>query len=231
MLWGGHSFFPVFVLALLSTISFPITDQYYWGFLVTVPLLAATILLALRRSSVPRRTLRWATLAAILAFFGTMASETAATTPEVRPAVAISSLLMALLLLVALPAIMREALAHRHVNVNTLAAAVTGYLLIGLLFAMVYRFLGAVQTPAFFADGREELAGAFQYYSFITLTTTGYGDYVPATDAGQAVAVLEAVTGQVFLVTAVARIVSLLGQERSWSLPPRGPETGSDQSQ
>jgi hypothetical protein len=56
-----------------------------------------------------------------------------------------------------------------------------------------------------------------QYFSFITLSTTGYGDYTARGDAGRSMAVLEAVLGQIFLVTLVARLVALYGMVR----PPR----------
>ena len=48
----------------------------------------------------------------------------------------------------------------------------------------------------------------FQYFSFTTLTTLGYGDFTAAQDSGRAVAVLEAMVGQMFLATLVARLVA-----------------------
>jgi hypothetical protein len=231
-LWSSESFFPVLVLALVSTVSFPITDRFRWGFLITLPILAATILLAFHRSDVRRKTLRVATALTVVAFLGAMAAQTAGAAPDSRPSGVVSSLLLAVLLFFSLPVITRRAFAQRRVNLNTLAAAVTAYLLIGLFFATTYRFLSAVQDAAFFGGemaGQNE-AGDFHYFSFITLTTTGFGDFVPATDAGRAVAILEALTGQVFLVTAVARVVSLLGQDRR--LPrPDDAAPSTDQSQ
>jgi voltage-gated potassium channel Kch len=56
------------------------------------------------------------------------------------------------------------------------------------------------------------------YYSFITLTTTGYGDFVPLADVARMVAVTEALLGQVYLVTIVALLVSNVGGSRR----PRG---------
>jgi len=58
----------------------------------------------------------------------------------------------------------------------------------------------------------------FQFFSFVTLTTLGYGNLVPASDVGQSLAVMEAVLGQVFLVTVVALAVGNLGA----ALPKRG---------
>ena len=52
------------------------------------------------------------------------------------------------------------------------------------------------------------------YFSFITLTTVGYGDIVPGIDATRGLAATEAVTGQLFLVTIVARVIAMMGHER-----------------
>jgi hypothetical protein len=219
MLWGHDSFFPVLLLALTSVAAFPMTDNLRWGHLVTGPLIAATIVAAFHRSQVRPRVLRWATILVVVAMLGSLASQTAAHPPESRLSDIISSFLMAFLLFFSLPAIIRRAFAQTKVGLNTLAAAVTAYLLIGLFFTYVFRSIAAIQGVAFFVQGDVPI-GQYQYFSFITLTTVGYGDLVPATDPGRAAAILEALTGQVFLVTAVARVVSLMGQERAVRRPP-----------
>jgi hypothetical protein len=131
-----------------------------------------------------------------------------------------TALLMGAVVLTALPAIIRQAFRHEKVTVNTLAAAVVAYLFIGFFFTSAFRLIGVVEDVPFFSEVSAPHAGIFQYFSFITLTTTGYGDFTAATDAGRAAALLEAVVGQVFLVTAVARIVSLLGQRQGKGAEP-----------
>ena len=66
--------------------------------------------------------------------------------------------------------------------------------------------------PFFGPDGRGSLSQDL-FFSFVTLTTVGYGNLVPAANPGQTLAVIEAVTGQLFLVVAVGKIIS--------SMPPR----------
>ena len=96
--------------------------------------------------------------------------------------------------------------------------ALSAYLLIGMAFGFAYRFLGGVQASAFFgAQGDGDLADDL-FFSFITLTTTGYGNLVPAENPGQSMAVLEALLGQLFLVTAVAKLVTAW-KPRAWAAP------------
>ena len=90
---------------------------------------------------------------------------------------------------------------------STVAGAACAYLLIGLFFASVYTFLAGASTDPFFAQTETERAVDFLYFSFITLTTVGYGDLSAAADLGRMLAAGEALTGQLFLVTVVALVV------------------------
>ncbi len=126
--------------------------------------------------------------------------------------VAIGSAAYTLLLALLFPAILRRGFTHRTINLNTVAASLSAYLLLGLIFASAYRFIQIVTPPMF---AQHNVNGfTYIYFSYVTLTTVGYGDFTAANDAGRAVAVLEALFGQVFLVTIVAMVVSNLGQER-----------------
>lgn len=101
--------------------------------------------------------------------------------------------------------------AESRVTRNVIYAAVIVYLLMGLLWADLYQLLYHLQPDAF------EIAGiqtadpnrVFVYYSYVTLTTLGYGDISPLTDLGYSMAVLEAVIGQLYLTVLVARLVGL----------------------
>jgi hypothetical protein len=82
------------------------------------------------------------------------------------------------------------------------------YLMVGLMFASGYAALQHLATSDFFADHQPANTQTFQYFSFTTLTTLGYGDFTAAQSDGRSIAVLEALTGQVFMATLVARLVS-----------------------
>jgi hypothetical protein len=79
-------------------------------------------------------------------------------------------------------------------------------------------------TPFFGADGDGNLSQDL-FFSFVTLTTTGYGNLVPAANPGQSLAVLEALLGQLFLITAVGKIVTAW-RPRAWRESPRDADNG-----
>ena len=100
--------------------------------------------------------------------------------------------------------------------------AIIAYLMIGMSFAFSYRALGALGASPFFGSQGDGNFSQDLYFSFTTLTTTGYGNLVPAANPGQSLAVSEMMIGQLFLVTAVAKVVT------SWR-PGRGrPPTDND---
>ena len=92
--------------------------------------------------------------------------------------------------------------------------ALTIYLLIGMCLACGYDAISAFASAPIYADG--EVANHYNdvYFSFITMTTVGYGDFAPVNRVARMVAVLEALTGQLYLVTIVALIVSNVGRRR-----------------
>jgi Ion channel len=106
-----------------------------------------------------------------------------------------------------LVALLDRVLRHEHVTMQTLFGAVCAYFLIGLMFSGVYGALNDLGSASLFGDTVDQ--SVFSYFSFTTLTTVGFGDYTATTDLGRRIAVIEAVLGQVFLATTVARLVSL----------------------
>jgi ion channel len=129
----------------------------------------------------------------------------------------------AVLYLIAPFSITRSLLFRREVDLQTVLGAIDIYLLVGMLFAFIYRFLGVVQPSAFFgaAVGDGKLPQDL-FFSFTTLTTTGYGNYVPAGNPGQSFAVAEMLIGQLFLVIAVAKVINAY-------TPVRRPISGSQE--
>ena len=116
--------------------------------------------------------------------------------------------------------IIRHLLLRQTVDTQTMLGAITAYLMIGMSFAFSYRALGALVAGPFFGSQGDGSFSQDLFFSFITLTTTGYGNLVPAANPGQSVAVLEMLVGQLFLVTAVAKVVSSWRPGRGSGRPP-----------
>jgi hypothetical protein len=120
-----------------------------------------------------------------------------------------SSFLIVSLLLVAAVAILRAVLMETEVGFRTILGAISVYTILGLLFTFLYAAIDRVESTPFFGSGVSVNGGDFLFFSFTTLTTTGYGNLVPAGQPGKMFAGLEMLMGQIFLVTLVAGLVSL----------------------
>jgi len=113
-----------------------------------------------------------------------------------------------LLLLMAVVMVVRRVLAQPEITIQSIYGALSAYLITGLMFASGYAAMEHLERSDFFANNQPANSQTFQYFSFTTLTTLGYGDFTAAESSGRSIAVLEALTGQVFLATLVARLVS-----------------------
>ena len=118
------------------------------------------------------------------------------------------ALVSALLYLGAPFTIVRHLVLRRTVDRETVLGAIAAYLMMGMFFAFSYRALGAIQAGPFFGASGDGTFPQDLFFSFTTLTTTGYGNLIPAGNPGESFAVLEMLIGQLFLVTAVAKAVN-----------------------
>jgi hypothetical protein len=102
----------------------------------------------------------------------------------------------------------------KKVDSETIYAALSTYLLAGLFFGQLYWSLeriwpGSIVGP----DPISEITSV--YYSFVTLATLGYGDYLPRTDIARGVATFEVIGGQLYLAVMVARLIGLFVPKQS----------------
>ena len=125
-----------------------------------------------------------------------------------------------LLYLIAPYSIVRHLILRSQIDTETLLGAIAAYLLIGMFFAFAYKAAGEFGSVPFFGAAGHGTLTQDLFFSFVTMTTVGYGNLVPAANPGQTFAVLEAVTGQLFLVVAIGKIISGLQ-------PRRGERSGS----
>jgi hypothetical protein len=106
-------------------------------------------------------------------------------------------------------AVLRAVLAESEVGFKTILGAISVYLIFGLLFTSLYVVIDKLQAGSFFEPARELQTGDYVFFSFTTLTTTGYGNLVPGGQPGKMFSVLEMLVGQIFLVTLIAGLVSV----------------------
>ena len=111
-------------------------------------------------------------------------------------------------------AILRSIIAHRQISWATVVGAISIYISIGLFFACFHQIVFEFNDAAYVVSQGKLQSASFQYFSFITLTTVGFGDVVATTDLARTMVALEAVIGQIFLVTIVALVVGNLGRTR-----------------
>jgi Ion channel len=114
-----------------------------------------------------------------------------------------------LLVTATLPVTLNRILHHRKVTWETVLGALCAYVLIGLLFAFLYLAVSDLRSEPFFVQPGPHSQSEYLYFSFVALTTLGFGDLSPAQGLPQALTVLEALIGNIFLVTLVARLVTL----------------------
>lgn len=109
--------------------------------------------------------------------------------------------------------IIRRLLRHTDVTLRTLMGAISAYLLIAIAFYFLFLTVNAFQDGEFFEEPQPR--PAFMYFSLTTITTVGYGDLPPKTNLARLLASTEAIIGSVYLVTFVARLVTLLPRRES----------------
>ena len=121
--------------------------------------------------------------------------------------------LIGLLLAFAAPVIILLRIFHSpRITVRLVLGALAIYLLLGLTYAYLYPVIGVLTGEPFFVQTEKAGSIDFVYFSYVTLTTVGYGDFTASTSAGRIFAVSEALTGQLYLVSAVALLVGNIGQ-------------------
>ena len=119
--------------------------------------------------------------------------------------------LVAVIVTAGVPVALTRGLVRLLRDFGATASAVAGslaiYLSTGVVFAWIVGFIAQVASTPYFAQHTSGTQGDKVYYSFTTLTTTGFGDLTPATSAGHALAVIEMLTGQLYLVTVIGLLI------------------------
>jgi len=120
----------------------------------------------------------------------------------------ITALIYAVFLVMAIIAITKKLFSVRKVSTDTIIGGICVYILLGFLWALFYYLIYCFDKGAFSLQAHSTNPNLF-YFSFTTLTTTGFGDIVPLDKMAMVLASLEAVVGQMYLAVLIARLVGL----------------------
>jgi hypothetical protein len=183
-----------------------------WARVLPLALYLIALLFALRGRGAAGRVRAWLRWVSVT---GSVAAGVAVVLVANHVVRGLVSLWLAVVLTVAIVVVVRRILVeHRVVTLQTIFGALSAYLLIGFTFAALFSAVAQFENGPLFINHHPATSDTIQYFSFVTMTTVGYGDFAVAGEPARTLAVLDALTGQLFLVTLVARLVSLFGAHR-----------------
>lgn len=207
----GYAWLLCMILCSLIASGFKDIDPIVWA--AGICLRVATFLLALYVSGVSRRYFLATASFALIAAGASIPARMYQGWLEVIVLAAWSVIL--LLPPVAIFRKIREEFAGEGVDLEVVLGALCAYLYIGSYYAFLYHTIAIASGSPFFAQpGADDMLN-YVYFSFVTLTTTGYGDLSPAYGPGRMIAVTEAIIGQFYLVSVVAIVVSAFGKGKA----------------
>ena len=198
------------VVILLQFLLIPFLDESRWGSVVQGGMMALVLLLALRISEVSAHWRHIALAMVVLAILSLTGNAAA----DVTDAAVFSSALLGALVLITPAVILRRIFQHPVISGQTVLGAICAYLLLGMACAFAFHGMWALDNSTFSGNLGESPQFGLLYFSYVTLATLGYGDIVPVGQVARSVAMVEALMGQIFLVTLVAALVGNLGRVR-----------------
>ncbi len=206
-----------FLVALvLLLIGAPIVDKMPHGRSIETVLLTLVLVSGVLAVGRSRRTLVWAAVLVAPAVVGRWMNHFL---PELAPAEI--SLVAGLVFVVFLVVqFLRFILRAPRVNAEVMYAGISVYLLLGLSWMFAYQLVARLVPGAFAfstgpASGQTMDGFTAYYFSFVTLTTVGYGDITPVTNGARALAAMEAMTGTLYVAVLISRLVALYSSQGS----------------
>lgn len=194
----------VLILVLVTYVLASLISNNGWEAVLLTLASSATAIVALTSSHAREQLVR---RAAGVAFAAILFSVVSAISGG-RPWLNVASFLVICLLAVSMAAVLQRVVTSKEVSSRTILGAISVYTALGILFTWAYGMIDRIEGGGFFGDVPTN-GSDFLFFSYTTLTTTGYGDLVPVGHVGRMVSGLEMMLGQVFLVTLVAGLVSL----------------------
>jgi Ion channel len=195
----------VFGLVLITYVLTSLLGNSGWSAVLVMLAVTATAIVALTSSYAPPHYIH---IAFYLSAVGMVLAVIAAIGGG-KVWLEIGGLLQVALLAAAMAAVLMRVVSTAEVGARTILGAISVYTVLGLLFAFLFEAIGRFQDGPFFESHDHLHHSDYIFFSYTTLTTTGYGNLVPGGQPGRMLAGLEMLIGQIFLVTLVAGLVSL----------------------
>lgn len=215
----------IFLCCLIGwLVFFPFIHDWYTSYLGLIESFFTLLLIA--GVYVISRDLQTLTIAALIALLGSTIMWFDIVLKSL-PLLIIGLILQILFFCITAYTIISHVMTYQKVNSDSIYGAISAYLLLGVIWAMAYTTLELAMPDSFsfshpFTNSNVMLAGhqfyfsQFLYFSFVSLTTLGYGDIVPLSLEARGLASLEAITGQLYVAVLIARLVGLHISHTHW---------------
>lgn len=216
---GRLSVVEFLVVLVLLMVAAPFLGMFPHGDMVEMLLMSFMLVSAVFAIGQRRRVLVWAVILVLPTLAGKWLHHFR---PDLfSPALFLTSGLLFMIFVVA--QFLRFIFRASCVNLEVLCAGIATYLMLGMLWAFAYTLVGQIVPAAFACNGAATQLEGFAafYFSYITLSTVGYGDITPAAPVARMLAAAEAMTGTLFLAVLISRLVAMYSSAR--------PEVSSEQ--
>jgi hypothetical protein len=201
----ANAFGLLFVLVLLTYVLASLTKFAGWSAVGVSVVASMSSCVAFATADASPRVVRSAALLALVSIMFVVINAAGGGHSFLGLGALIQMLLLSASALTVLVAVMLET----KVGFRTILGAISVFVMLSLLFAFLYVAVDRLQGGAFFAGNPKLGTGDYVFFSLTTLTTTGYGNLVPAAQPGKMFAGIEMLTGQIFVVTLIAGLVSM----------------------
>jgi len=208
---SAHSYRSVLVLILVTFAFAELAGDGKWTTSALLLLQSATLATAMWTSGMARADSKLLLAQLALAVALAIAAPIASGDSVVGSAGIVSGVLAIATIAVIAVGVIDQA----EVNAQSVTGAICIYLLLGILFMFFYGAIALLGSGDFFHQGTDGTRSIRLYFSYVTLVTLGYGDYTPAGNLGRTLAIVEALIGQLYLVTVVALLVSRVQRKPS----------------
>ncbi len=195
----------VFALVVVTYVVTSLLGNDGWSSVPVMLSVSATSIVALTSSHIKPH---WVHVSIYVSAAGLVLAVIAAATGN-NDWLSVGAIAEVALLTAAMTAVLVRVVTAAEVGARTILGAISVYTVMGLIFAFIYEAVGRIQGSPFFENHPVLHHSDYMFFSYTTLTTTGYGDLVPGGQPGRMLAGLEMLIGQIFLVTLVAGLVAV----------------------